>query len=54
MWIDLLKFISNTISITFTRLIKRDCKETWQNLEMRRGINLENHEDLKKFQINHL
>ncbi len=54
MWKNLSNLIVNLFSYLFTRLSKKDCKETWRNLEMRPRLNLENLEDLKKFQIKNL
>jgi len=44
----------NLLSRIFARLSKKDCKETWRNLEMRPRVNFEYFDDLKKFQIKNL
>lgn len=43
--------LSQLIDFIINKLSKRETKETWNLLEMRRKANLENLEDLKKLRL---
>lgn len=45
------RFLSHCIDYLINKFSRRETKETWSLLEMRRKTNLENLEDLKKLRL---